>query len=201
MFCRAVQAAMDRRAVQDGTIGSGWKISARQGEVITVTNELGDREDARSVIVAVRQLILEKEPTHFYSIANIVERTVRDDQLRDANRTNRESWKRVMRGSMGLVVNGESFQGLGFFNLYAYGGVFHSDPALVKSFEALEEVSMTEAMDAMTSQPPEYLEAPAAAMAGFLAAVDERFGSMVGYVTGIGVSAATIDQLRAALVV
>jgi hypothetical protein len=78
---------------------------------------------------------------------------------------------------------------------------YHATAGAMAAFVNWLSVTYPEAIDAMTSQPPEYLEAPPAAMAGFLAAVDERFGSMEGYVTGIGVSAATIDQLRAALVV
>ena len=52
----------------------------------------------------------------------------------------------------------------------------------------------------MTSQPPEYLEAPREAMEAFLAGVDDRFGSVEGYVTGLGVSPDAIEQLRVALV-
>ena len=57
-----------------------------------------------------------------------------------------------------------------------------------------------EALDAMTSQPPEYLEAPIEAMEGFLDRVEQRHGSIEGYVTGLGVDAATIDRLRTTLV-
>ena len=78
---------------------------------------------------------------------------------------------------------------------------YHATAGAMAAFVDWLSSTRPEAIDAMTSQPPEYLEAPAAAMAGFLQAVDERFGSMEGYVTGIGVPAATIEQLRAALVV
>ena len=57
-----------------------------------------------------------------------------------------------------------------------------------------------EALDAMTSQPPEYLEAPIEAMDGFLVEVDRRYGSMRGLAQHLGVDDATIDRLRAAVV-
>ena len=44
-----------------------------------------------------------------------------------------------------------------------------------------------EAIDAMTSQPPEYLEAPREAMLAFLDHVDERHGSIEGLVRELGV--------------
>ena len=53
-----------------------------------------------------------------------------------------------------------------------------------------------EAMDAMTSQPPEYLEAPMEAMEGFLQHVDERYGSVLGLADELGVHDDTITALR-----
>jgi hypothetical protein len=52
----------------------------------------------------------------------------------------------------------------------------------------------------MTSQPPEYLEAPRQTMVSFLEQVDERHGSMEEYVTGLGVDEATIDRLRSTII-
>jgi hypothetical protein len=56
-------------------------------------------------------------------------------------------------------------------------------------------------MDSMTSQPPEYLEAPIGAMTGFLDHVEERHGSMVGLARALGVTGDAIDGLRAAVVI
>jgi protein-tyrosine phosphatase len=60
-------------------------------------------------------------------------------------------------------------------------------------------VTHPEALDAMTSQPPEYLEAPYEAMEAFLAEVDARYGSMEGYVKGLGVDPTAIEALRSVL--
>jgi hypothetical protein len=61
-------------------------------------------------------------------------------------------------------------------------------------------VTYPQALDSMTSQPPEYLEAPYEAMETFLAEVDARYGSMEGYAASIGVPRTSIDALRATLV-
>jgi protein-tyrosine phosphatase len=79
-------------------------------------------------------------------------------------------------------------------------GDYHATAGAMAAFVDWLTVTHPEAMDSMTSQPPEYLEAPHEAMDGFLLAVDERFGSVEGYVTGLGVAPTTIDRLRAALV-
>jgi len=77
---------------------------------------------------------------------------------------------------------------------------YHATAGAMAAFVDWLTVTHPEALDAMTSQPPEYLEAPHDAMATFLDAVDDRYGSMEGYVSGLGVSSARIDALRAALV-
>jgi protein-tyrosine phosphatase len=77
---------------------------------------------------------------------------------------------------------------------------YHATAGAMAAFVDWLTVAHPEAMDAMTSQPPEYLEAPPEAMAAFLDRVDARFGSIEGYVTGLGVAPATIDRLRGQLV-
>jgi hypothetical protein len=52
----------------------------------------------------------------------------------------------------------------------------------------------------MTSQPPEYLEAPREAMTAFLEHIDDRYDSVEGLVADLGVAPATVERLRATLV-
>ena len=77
---------------------------------------------------------------------------------------------------------------------------YHATAGAMAAFVDWLTVTHPEALDSMTSQPPEYLEAPIEAMSTFLDEVDRRFGSIEGYVTGLGVDATTIDALRASLV-
>ena len=77
---------------------------------------------------------------------------------------------------------------------------YHATAGAMAAFVDWLTVAHPEAMDSMTSQPPEYLEAPREAMEGFLSAVEERFGSVERYVIGIGVAPDTVDRLRAAIV-
>jgi len=62
-------------------------------------------------------------------------------------------------------------------------------------------VNVPEALDAMTDQPAAFLDAPPRAMDEVLALVRAEYGSMVGYVESIGVSAATVDALQRHLLV
>jgi protein-tyrosine phosphatase len=62
-------------------------------------------------------------------------------------------------------------------------------------------VNAPDALDAMTDQPAAFLDAPPRAMHEVLALVRAEHGSMVGYVTSIGVEATTIESLRRQLLV
>ncbi len=77
---------------------------------------------------------------------------------------------------------------------------YHATAGAMAAFVDWLTVAHPEAMDSMTSQPPEYLEAPREAMVGFLERVEQRFGSIEGYVRGLGVDPSTIDRLRATVV-
>lgn len=78
---------------------------------------------------------------------------------------------------------------------------YHASIGAVAAFTDWLTVEFPEAMDAMTSQPPEYLEAPPAAMHGFLSEVDARYGSMHDLARHLGVAEDTIGELRTRLVV
>jgi protein-tyrosine phosphatase len=77
---------------------------------------------------------------------------------------------------------------------------YHATAGAMAAFVDWLTMTYPEALDAMTSQPPEYLEAPHEAMVTFLEEIDARFGSIEGYVRGLGVDPAAIDALRATLV-
>ncbi len=76
---------------------------------------------------------------------------------------------------------------------------YHATAGAVAAFVDWLTVAHPEEMDSMTSQPPEYLEAPREAMTGFLRQVDERYGSMKGLADHLGVASATVERLRATL--
>ena len=69
---------------------------------------------------------------------------------------------------------------------------YHLTAAAMADFISWLAVEFPEAVDSMSSQPKEYLEAPVEAMQGFLAEVDVRYGSMEGLVDALGVGPATV---------
>ena len=73
---------------------------------------------------------------------------------------------------------------------------YHASAAAMAAFVDWLTIEYPQALDSMTSQPPEYLEAPADAMYGFLAEVDATYGSMERLATHLGVGAASIAELR-----
>ncbi len=132
---------MSRRAIQDGTIAAGFNIHGAIGQSVQFTPDLGDIEDARSLMLDVRKFFLKNEAAHFTSIANILEQRLTDDELRDANRTNRESWKRAKRGGLAFEVHGTRYDASKMFNLMVNGGLFHFDAALAATWDALDPMS------------------------------------------------------------
>ncbi|MEX2293693.1 MAG: tyrosine-protein phosphatase [Acidimicrobiales bacterium] len=76
---------------------------------------------------------------------------------------------------------------------------YHATAGAMAAFVDWLTLEYPEAIDAMTSQPPEYLEAPPEAMSGFLDVVDERHGSMHGLAEHLGIAAGTVERLRETL--
>lgn len=76
---------------------------------------------------------------------------------------------------------------------------YHATAGAMAAFVDWLTIAHPEAMDAMTSQPPEYLEAPLEAMHGFLDHVDHRFGSMEGLADALGIADDTVNALRTTL--
>lgn len=76
---------------------------------------------------------------------------------------------------------------------------YHASAAAMAGFIDWLTVEFPEALDSMTGQPPEYLEAPAEAMTGFLEEVDARYGSMEALAAELGITEATIAALTTSL--
>ena len=76
---------------------------------------------------------------------------------------------------------------------------YHLSAAAMGAFTAWINTEFPEAIDAMSKQPKEYLEAPAEAMLEFLAEVQRVHGSMEDLALQLGVAPATITRLRSTL--
>lgn len=76
---------------------------------------------------------------------------------------------------------------------------YHATAGAMVAFVDWLTVTYPEALDSMTNQPPEYLEAPREAMTSFLEHVDDRYGSMVGLAGHLGVEPNAIARLRTVL--
>jgi protein-tyrosine phosphatase len=76
---------------------------------------------------------------------------------------------------------------------------YHATAAAMAAMVDWLTVTYPEAIDAMTSQPPEYLEAPREAMLAFLDHVDDRYGSIEGLARELGVTDETVDRLSVTL--
>lgn len=132
---------MSRRAIQQGTIGASFSIKGQRDQPVQFESDLGDIEDVRSLMLDVRKFFLQQEAAHFPSIANILEQRLTDDELRDANRTNRDSWKRASRGGLAFEVHGTKYDAAKMFDLMINGGLFHFDDQLAATWDGLDPMS------------------------------------------------------------
>ena len=141
LFCRRVESALARRAVRNGTIAADFHARSTPDGEIQLETDLGDDEDVRSLLLEVRKFLSDNEDVHFPRIANLVERTVDDAALRDANRTNRRIWKQALgSSSITLHVNGVNYLPKRCFDIVINGHMFHDDAAKAAEFEHLDPV-------------------------------------------------------------
>ena len=92
---------------------------------MTFTTDQGDEDDLRSLMIDMRMFLSPNEDVSFTRISNQLERQLNDDELRDANRANRSSWKRALRGDIGMVVNEKRYTAEDFFDLVGNSDHFH----------------------------------------------------------------------------
>src|SRR5260370_1788978 len=95
LFCELVAKARNRRAITGPTLEAGFTMHFGRFEGPVVETQLGDEEDVRSLMTDLRKFLAPKSDANFNRIADIVERAVNDEDMREANRHNRECWKIV----------------------------------------------------------------------------------------------------------
>ena len=76
---------------------------------------------------------------------------------------------------------------------------YHLSAAGMEAMTEWVLATYPDARDAMTSQPPEYLGAPADAMHAFLERIADQHGSVVGLAHDLGIGDDLIDRLRTTL--
>jgi hypothetical protein len=138
LFCELVTKARNRRAITGPTLEAGFTLHFGRYEGPAVETQLGDEDDARSLMADLRKFLAPGEDVYFDRIANIVERAVTDEEMRDASRRNRENWKIVR--TEGLVRSEpHNRTPETWFDLIVNGEVFHDDAAKRAEFESLSE--------------------------------------------------------------
>jgi len=137
-LCELVAKARGRRAITGPTIEAGFTLHFGRFEGPAVETQLGDEDDVRSLMADLRKFLAPGEDVYFHRIANIVERAVTDEEMREANRHNREGWKIVR--TEGLVRSEpHNRTPETWFDLIVNGEVFHDDEAKRAEFESLPE--------------------------------------------------------------
>jgi hypothetical protein len=128
-------AAFKRRAgelLQTRVLQSGGRIHAnvkfRAGEGLAFVIELPEEEDLRSFYMAFRFFYLQKEPSNFLRVANIIQRHASHDLVNRRFEALKDQWHGAMeRKGWSLAVNGEELTARLLIDLWFNAHYFHSD--------------------------------------------------------------------------
>ena len=151
LFSERVRHAISRRAVQEGTLRAQFSLTAVAGAGVTLEQDQSDVEDVRSLLLEFRKFLAQKEDVFFSRIANIVERSVGDEELKAANRTNREAWNRAGVGMIAFNLNGRDYRSSDWFDIVVNGGIFHDDQAKSDLYKSLDDMSRALAEQSVNS--------------------------------------------------
>ncbi|MFC1715370.1 hypothetical protein ACFL6S_17005 [Candidatus Poribacteria bacterium] len=126
-FVQRANELLQRRIFKEGLPKTklSWGIPVKSG---AVKSEFPDEEDFRSALLDLRMFYMNKEDTHFYSICNILYKTLADDALREYVKSTREIYQQNLENCLplGIKVNGsEQLSGKKVLDMYFYGRYFH----------------------------------------------------------------------------
>jgi hypothetical protein len=133
-----VVKARSRRAIEARTLKAGLTLHFGQVEGPAVETQLGDEDDVRALMIDIRKFLSPREDVYFIGIANIFDRSVTDEEMREASRHNRKAWKIVRtEGLIRSEPHGRRPEE--WFDLIVNAEIFHNDAAKQSEFESLPE--------------------------------------------------------------
>jgi hypothetical protein len=126
-------------------ITAGSKISMniyyekKKGTRFSVT--LPSEEDLRLFYMAFRFFYLKKEPTHFLTIANLVNRKLEDPLIRDYIKWLKDMWRGALaRQQVRVGVNRQELHSHFLIDIWFNSHYFHSDKEKDKKLSKIKEV-------------------------------------------------------------
>ncbi len=138
LFVGRVDRTTGRRAIVDKTVRVDFSLRFdAEVEAYTFTTDAGDEEDLRSLLLDFRPFLSSKEDVCANGIFNILEQALHDEELKQANRRNREAWKLARHGYVSVVVNEKAYTAEQCFDLIVNGDLFHMDEQKAAEFSSL----------------------------------------------------------------
>jgi hypothetical protein len=141
LFTRKVDEAWSLRSAREGTVTSEFTFNFNPTEGSSAHFNVGDNDDLRSLLMAFRPFMSDREDVFVNSVFNDLDNLLRGKpehaDLLDAERHARAEWKLALRGDVNLMVNGKSYQAEDCFDMLVNGDLFHSDPIKIAEREKL----------------------------------------------------------------
>ena len=123
----------------------GLTISAKIGQPTTIENRSPQADELAAFLMAFPPSYLQKEPTNFYTLADILWRYLDDVDPKEANRQNvakaRERFTEILdKPDIRYEYKNESITPRKLIDLWFNGHYFHKDAKTVEEFERLRKV-------------------------------------------------------------
>jgi len=135
LFVVKVEDLVGRRGLAEKTVRA--RATIRFGQTLEAKFDTGDDEDFRSILMAVRPFMSEKEDVYFYSVLKTFDAHVVDAALRDEVRLVKAEWQRIWAGGVHIGMGAKIYDPLGAWKLLINGTYFHSDVDLEEEYKAL----------------------------------------------------------------
>jgi len=107
-----------------------------------------DLHDVKAALLDLRPFILQGEPTHFFSICNILYTNTADDAVAARVAQFREAWAKLVQkngpppGGMSMKVNDRELSACDITDMWLNGEFFHADIEKVGLLESLHATPM-----------------------------------------------------------
>ena len=120
-------------------------LSYETGKLLTIQVELPYEEELRSFYMAFRFFYLQKEPSYFLRVVNIIERRASSELVSRYLNGLREQWNGALaRRGWNISVNGEELTTSLLVNLWFNAHYFHSDEDKGQRLQQLNGVLSTD---------------------------------------------------------
>jgi hypothetical protein len=138
LFCHHAEQVRQLKLVRKRWGTSLTLRGSRASGVMTISHSQPDEEELRSLLLALRKFVADKEPTFLNRVYNLCEQHITSDFLKADLRKARHDWKQAQK-TLGIAWthNGREITPAHVADLWINSHYFHSDPEKLRELQSL----------------------------------------------------------------